>query len=489
MEQGKDIITRDKSGCIHAFQLKTGDINQGFWRNIKGEIDALIQLPIVHPSVQKDDGHRAYLVCNGEITDEVRFEIDQINEDNVRRIRGYAYLNVITFPELLGMFIQAQGEFLPKNIEEFRAFLSLHLSDGRDFLDKNELAKFLVSSVFTSGITRKSDKIHAISSSVVLLSHLLKSFQEENNHLALFEAWGLLASEIVVFAESNKLSEGWQTSLRLALDEATANLNHLKDETLSRSDFLEGDFMGDGDLMYKGRVTIVLGALSVLELQLLEEGRSKEPDGSIVALVLNNIGRLWLWGDSAVPFLLNIVWLLEAANQTETADNLLKKLLIAITDTNSRSHRDARPLPSPYYSLSQILETQYGVAEEPVDFESFVDHSYCLSVIVQTLTRRNHREILEHNWRLISHFYVHEFIPTRDVDYLAWSVEDGKNAGYFLPETQSWKCLVEESNKRTESDLTKYKTTLRFMTLFAPQRLTPKTANILDPCVSVTPCH
>ncbi len=200
MEQGKDIVTRDKSGCYHAYQLKSGDVNQGFWRNIKGEIDALMQLPIVHPSVQKDDGHRAYLVCNGEITDEVRFEIDQINEDNLRRNREYAYLYVISFPELLDMFLQAQSEFLPKSIEEFRAFLELHLSDGRDFLDKNELAKFLASSVLTPGIRQKSDKIHAISSSVVLLSHLLKSYQEEENHFALFEAWGLLASAIVVFA-------------------------------------------------------------------------------------------------------------------------------------------------------------------------------------------------------------------------------------------------------------------------------------------------
>ncbi len=247
--------------------------------------------------------------------------------------------------------------------------------------------------------------------------------------------------------------------------------------------------MGDGDLMYKGRVTIILGAISVLELQRLEEGKNEKPDDRIVELVLNNIGRLWLWGDSAVPFFLNIVWLLEAANQTETANELLKDLLTAIIDTNSRSHRDVCPLPSPYYSLSQILETQYGVTEEPIDFESFVDHSYCLSVIVQTLARRNHRETLEQYWRKISHFYVHEFVPKRDIDYLAWFVEDGKNAGYFLPETQSWKCLVEESNKRSKSDLTKYKTILRMMTLLAPHRLTPKTANILDPCVSVTTCH
>ena len=45
--------------------LKTGNIDLKTWREIRGEIEELIQLPIVHPSVPKEDGHSSYLVCNG----------------------------------------------------------------------------------------------------------------------------------------------------------------------------------------------------------------------------------------------------------------------------------------------------------------------------------------------------------------------------------------------------------------------------------------
>ena len=176
MEQGKDIITTDGPGQFHAYQLKTGDIDLTTWRKIRGEIEELIQLPIVHPSVPKDAGHRSYLVFNGEITDEVRFQIDQINEDNIKKRRQYSYLDVITFPQLLEIFVDAQREFLPNSIEDFDAFLRLYLSDGRDFIDKEALSQFLTGSVLISNVKRDSDRIHAISSSVVLMSHLLKPY-------------------------------------------------------------------------------------------------------------------------------------------------------------------------------------------------------------------------------------------------------------------------------------------------------------------------
>ena len=210
MEQGKDIITTDDSGQFHAYQLKTGNINLPTWRKIRGEVEELFQMPIVHPSVSKNADYRSYLVCNGEITDEVRIQIDQINEDNIRKERQYSYLDVITLPSLLKIFVDAQKEFLPNSIEDFSAFLRLHLSDGRDFIDKEALAQFLTGSVLISNAKRVSDRIHAVSSSVVLLGHLLKPYQDKENHFALFEAWGLLAALIVNFAESQNLKEGWQ---------------------------------------------------------------------------------------------------------------------------------------------------------------------------------------------------------------------------------------------------------------------------------------
>ncbi len=481
MEQGKDIITTDGSGQFHAYQLKTGGIDLTTWRRIKGEIEELIQLPIVHSSAPKDAGHRSYLVCNGEITDEVRLQIDQINEDNERKQRQYSYLDVITFPKLLGIFVDAQKEFLPNSIEDFDAFRKIQLSDGRDFIDKAALAQFLTGSVLISNVKRDSDRIHAISSSVVLIGHLLKPYQEKENHFALFEAWGLLAALIVKYAESQNLKKGWQESFALAFGEAISNLHRLKEETLDRTDFLEGDPMGDGGPMYRGRLTIVLGALAVLELHLLCEGTSDKPDKRVADLIVGNLSRIWLWGDSAVPFLLNIAWVLEKADHSVEAEGTLEKLFTAILQSNAGEQGEAVPLPSPYYTLSQALETMYGFTDDAIDLRSFAGDSYSLEVVIQAIARRELRHLLESNWRKVTHIHVQAFVPNRAEDYFSWHVTEGKNTSYFLPPTQSWRSLVEKSRQRNDSILLRNQKILRLFTLIAPHRMTKETAAIVDP--------
>ena len=235
------------------------------------------------------------------------------------------------------------------------------MSDGRDFIDKAALSQFLTGSVLISNAKGDSNRIHAISSSVILISHLLKPYQEKENHFALFEAWGLLAALIVKYAESQNLKTGWQESFALAFGEAVSNLHRLKEESLLRTDFLEGDPMGDGGLMYRGRLTIVLGALAVLELHLLSEGTSNTPDKGVVDLLLSNLKRLWLWGESAVPFLLNIAWMLEKAGHSVEAEGTLKILFTSILQSNSGGHGEAVPLPSPYHTHSQVLENNLRV--------------------------------------------------------------------------------------------------------------------------------
>ena len=62
MERGKDIVTISPDGTPCAWQLKTGKINTRTWREIKGEVMEMIELPITHPSVDKSVLHRSYLV-------------------------------------------------------------------------------------------------------------------------------------------------------------------------------------------------------------------------------------------------------------------------------------------------------------------------------------------------------------------------------------------------------------------------------------------
>lgn len=481
MEQGKDLITRDESGGYHAYQLKTGNINLNVWGAIRREIDDLIELSIVHPSVPRDAEYRSYLVCNGDITDEVRYRITQMNEDNLRRGRGCSYLDVITFPKLLAMFIDAQSAFLPNAVEDFAEFAKIHSADGRDFIDKDALTQFLSKSVLTSGAKGISNRKHAVSSSVVLMSHMLMPYQVEENHYALFEAWVLLAAAILKYAESENLKVSWRESFDLALGEAIGSLLRLKQETLTRTDFLEGDLIGDGGDMYRGRLTTVCGAVAALELQHIDDGTCDAPDERVVELLVENLHKLWLWGESALPFLFNIVWVLERANRPSEAKQVLISIFSGILSTNGRYLGSASPLAPPYYSLSKVIETLYSLTAEPIDFKAFAGGSYGLELIVQVMARRRFRELLEPNWARATHVRLQEFLPIRTEDYFSWLAAEGKNAVYSLPETQSWQMLVEDSWRLNDGLLSDNRTLLRMFTLVAPHRFTKEAAAIVDP--------
>src|SRR6185503_1009085 len=61
-EQGKDIIARDPTGRPIGYQLKTGNIDLGFFRRIYDEVVELVEIPIQFPGVPPDGQHRCVLV-------------------------------------------------------------------------------------------------------------------------------------------------------------------------------------------------------------------------------------------------------------------------------------------------------------------------------------------------------------------------------------------------------------------------------------------
>ncbi len=127
-------------------------------------------------------------------------QIDQLNEDNVRKNRNYSHLDVIKGRVLLKAFIDAQGEFMPKELEDFHLFLEMFLCDGRDFFMKEKFYSFMNHTVFGSFPKQKREKINAIAGSVIVTAYLLRPYQIKSNYFALFEAWTSLAACVVRYA-------------------------------------------------------------------------------------------------------------------------------------------------------------------------------------------------------------------------------------------------------------------------------------------------
>jgi hypothetical protein len=489
MEQGKDVITVDKSGNYCAYQLKTGNIDLRVWREIKGEVQELIELPIVHPSVSKKKLHKSYLVTNGELTDGVRIQIGQINEDNRLKGRRYSYLEVINGQTLLKEFVDAQGKFIPKELEEIQLFLELFLSDGSGFIDKGKLFNLFNETIFDLSSKRKSDYLNAVYSSIVICAYITKPFQLKNNYFSLFEAWTCLGACILRLAYSKGLKrKDWYPSFELVMSEIFRNLDALKEETLGRKDFLEGSGYGDGGLIYRSRATIVLGTLAALEVNYKHQNKDYKMDERILELITYSVdGRvgdehlLFLWGESAFPYFLNLINYLEIVGQSAKAIELLVGIYDNILQLNG-PRKDFGLLPNPYYSVYEILSLSTLGVPNDIDFSHFSGSSYLLKALVHMIARRDGRRILEVSWRPLTHMQMQEFIPDHEEDFFAWRTNEGLNHSEFPISTQSWKVLKEEAFDPTNTPqiLREQKDFLRFFTLVCPHRINHITCRILD---------
>src|SRR5690606_16479007 len=284
-----------------------------------------------------------------ELTDPVRIQINDRNEDNKRKNRGCAPLVFVGLSELLKWFVEAQRKFVPTDLQDLRMFLDIYLQDGRSLLPKPKLFAVLNKGVLGKPPKGGTDAAHAITSSVILTSYLLKPFEEAENHYALAEGWTILAACITRYRMRNSLSPKlWENSFSLAIIELTRNLALLRNETLERTDLLEGDIGCDGDVILAARTTMILGALACLELH----SPSADPS-RVQALILALARRVGLWGEAAFPYLFFIVRFLELRGETELASTLLSDLLNAILKSSAKSESFA--LPHIYYSAEDVI--------------------------------------------------------------------------------------------------------------------------------------
>jgi hypothetical protein len=479
MEQGKDVITIAPDGVCCAYQTKTGDIKTSEWRAIEGELRELVELPIDYPGVDKTKMHRAYLVTNGTISDPVRAQISDRNEDNVRKNRQYAPLEVIAGDSLLKSFVDAQQRFVPRNPPDLRAFLDLYLDKGTGMLPKGKLFAVLENAVFSERPGNKSAAVDAITSSLVITSYLLNSFEQTGNSYAIAEGWSILAASIARFVTKYSIpATHWEDSLRIVIDAIGENLARLRADALGRSDFLEGAIHGDGGAVLRARATIVLGALACHELS--ANLLSQKSAGEVVSLIRQHYSSLLFWGESSFPYLFYICRFLETSKEESLAQKLLDNLFIALVDGNFKQSSQAHA--PPYYEVTEILESTIPDRIPSVDFSGWRGSSYVIRSLLEMLVRRGKRELVADQWRRFSYCQQHEFIPDRAEDIFSWRTSEGTNASRFPNQTESWIALQNEAQDLSAIPpiYTDFISVLRYHILTCPYRATPRVLRLLD---------
>ena len=444
MELGKDIITIAPDGTPCAFQLKAGNISLAKWRReISPQIDDLVVGQINHPSVNNSRHHKAYLVTNGNIVEEVARAINDRNQTWASRGQPYLHLETVVRGQLIEKAKGLGDNLWPTELTDIKTLLEMFLEGGQGILPKEKLASLFESTFLLDNETRPAESYcrRTIASAAILCAIATSSFSNEKNHVAEIEAWVLYISYVLALAERWELSDTiYKDEFEIATQSIYNSLANLCDEIKEREYLIEGDPLADS-YVYRVRVTWLLGLMSVYALWRGSKEESKnEVDDFLREFCKEKRIQLDLWGEAAMPQWLAFLWYFRKINGTKEQDDVLDVLISAMCELNGPKGR--RPLANPYYEAEDILPHILGVAEEPL-MDSFRGQSYTLEGLVHLFVRRNWKQRMKFLWPGVTRLMYLSFEPENFRDFYRWRNKEGKNWIVSPQPTQEWEELRE----------------------------------------------
>lgn len=482
-EQGKDIIAVDSNGDPHVFQLKRGNITSAKWRDeVKAEIEELIDLTIVHPSVDKSKKHISYLVTNGYLEDTVRLTIDNLNsgkwKDNP--------LRVIVRGELLQKFLRVSRDFVPQEISDYRSFLDQYFADGRELVDEAQFSKFIVE-VIQLGNTkiRQEERKRNIAAAVLYTSYIIGPFKEAKNYVSIMQTLALLAAHILALAERYNLDERfWRSSFDLVWAEIRNNGKALEQDIDADELVNMVNSWWDGEIGPIRRHVAVSYLLAFKLAQIIED----DPDSQSInadAFFAKIQGAVNVWGEASFIAYILLFEYLKKSRPTQVDPNIQLLIGAAVGIIMGNGRKSVGVLPSPYYTVATILKARFNQLDEPIE-ESFRCRSSLIKPIIDLLARQGRRYELEQLWRDIAYISQDKFIPAETWQNYLWRCAKGEGKKYseFPNQTQSWEQLAQEAAKIDDdlipSRLRRYSYFLPLFLLVYPHRANTNLVKFLD---------
>jgi hypothetical protein len=481
MEQGKDVIAIARTGEVCAYQLKTGNIDQRFWREITGEVVDLVESAILHPNIGTETKFKPYLVANGQITDAVRLDIFAKNE--AWRARNREPLQLILKDELFKWFVDLQGRFLPTTPVDFQRFLGLYLAEKRDLLDKAAFCGFLESFLPLDEDVKRSEIRRIFAATAVIANYILSGFQLANNHLAVAEGWIIVIAYLLRIAESFKgYRKLWGPSLDLCLSAMDVALEDLVKEALANEHLVQGD--PSVDLRFVPvRTTMVFGWLAGFSIYRRIKRCKHVKDFEVYGKVLDRFTPqgLVFWGETAAPCFLSMALLVWCYGREGRACRMAASIIKTISDANA--HRESLGLPDAYFQPQELIDA-FVKRETPFGYgQSFTGRSQSIQTFIEFIARRQRKKILEQQWYGISDIDPAEFVPTNPTDMYRWRCKKGDSQTRKWPRPQEWSALLDIAEQKETPPLllcTVYPELLPLFFLVFPHRMPPYLSRFLD---------
>lgn len=436
-EFGKDITTADPEGRFHAYQIKDEDIDLKELRNIHDQIKELVEIPIVHPRVPPGSPHLAHLVTSGLFNEVATLRIRAMNEGWTAK--DQPTVEIVGRNDLIPLFVVMSDAFWPEKPADIRDFFSFYLAEGRGDFDPKKFSGVLrgLLPLGEESVRRKAQRLAAVG---LLANYLLNPFEREGDHWSLFRGWTMVAANQAWFANKVELPESdWRPSFNLAKEAAKERLVALSTECLTPKAFAPQETEFDDYTRTRNLILAsVLAATDLLGLGARIE--DKEEAKRRLEMLLAD-GRLFAWGESAVPHLLAIQWYAEKQAMPLDALPSLKSVISTICERNHIRSED-ECFPPPMVSPDEVLADLFST-DAPKEPNRRCPGTWSLEALIDFLARRNHRDFLTGVWREISHLDLVSFQPRSAIDGLLWQSSEGHEAVRKPAMEQSWSVLVE----------------------------------------------
>lgn len=422
-ELGKDVIARSPDGELHTFQLKgPADINLPEWQRIQNEVRDLVQLPVIDPAVDRVEPHAPFLVTNGEIVGDALTSIEEYANDWVRR--DYPRLQIWRKHDLLPMFVESHGSYLPTALVDFREFVQLYVSQFEDRIPREKFALFLQRLVTVDAVTgRGRNAKRAIESLVLMAGYILEQYERAENHVSALEGWTVVAAVILHVAARDKLrNRQYGQSLNLVWMAFYRSLERLEAESLVRGHFIEPRYLTtERDDIRGARTMLTLGWLSA-KYFIDKHINSNEDSRSLSTIVKREFKALKFLGESDWPYIMSLSLFLERTEGASAGESLIKAWIRGIIMMNR--NKDSTGIPSPYWLQEKVLAFVNGklaVYEQ----ERFSGQSYTIQSALDMLVRRLLRQAVTHFWPAASRLTFANYLPSDPSEWFLWRGYDG----------------------------------------------------------------
>lgn len=446
IELGKDIITVDPDGQFHAYQIKDEDLTLAELRKHDAQIAELVTVPILHPRVPLGTVHTPHLITSGLAKEEANLRI--LAQNQGWKAKGYRELDIVDRSSLVPRFVSMADSFWPDRPKSIRDFFSFYLAEGKGDFDPQRFATLL--SELLPAVTASKSRSERVPSALCIIgNYMLTAFEREKDHWSLFRGWVIIAAYIAWHAQATGLADKhWAGAFALAKQAAMEQLKGILIESAGKDALSPNGFEIDDYTRFRN--TVVAGAIAawslVADATVVDDAEVKP----LLAMLVER-GRLIVWGESALPMVLCVLWASERHGFEIDALNIVRSYVEEACERNT-VHSDDEPIEPPQTDPDAILERLFAFKRDR-NRPPKAKHLWAMQAVLHLLARRDDRDFLTQKWPLITKLDLMTFRPDAVDDLLLWSGVEGKEEHRKARKTQSWALLREEASKPTHSDI------------------------------------